>query len=116
MAGLAGCVLSGWKAGRRRRFPSTTQLLEWAEKLASVGRECRASVPKAPLQDAQQMPALAEKLHPGRFTEMSPCVAAIAGYVLGESWTNPAIAEITVSEAEDLVYIRKAGGVGFDGV
>lgn len=43
-------------------------------------------------------------------------MAAIAGYVLGESWTTPAIAEITVSEAEDLVYVRKADGVGFDGV
>lgn len=47
---------------------------------------------------------------------MSPFMAAIAGYVLGESWTNPAIAEITVSEADDLVYVPKAGGVGFDGV
>ena len=43
-------------------------------------------------------------------------MAAIVGYVLDESWTDPAIVEITVSEAEDLVYIRKVGGVGFDGV
>lgn len=62
------------------------------------------------------MPTLAKKLHPDRFTEMSPLMAAIVGYVLGESWTDPAIAEITVSEAEDLVYVRKAGGTGFEGV
>ena len=62
------------------------------------------------------MTSLAEKLHPDRFTEMSPFMAAIAGYVLGESWTDPQIAEIAVSEQEDLVYIRKVGGVGFDGV
>lgn len=47
---------------------------------------------------------------------MSPLMAAIVAYVLGESWTDPAIDEITVSEAEDLVYIRKAGSVGFDGI
>lgn len=62
------------------------------------------------------MTTLAQKLHPDRFTEMSPFMAAIAGYVLGESWTDPAIAEITVSETEDLVYVRKTGAVGFDGV
>ncbi len=43
---------------------------------------------------------------------MSPFMAAVVAYVLGESWTDPAIVEITVSEAEDLVYIRKAGSVG----
>jgi hypothetical protein len=59
---------------------------------------------------------LAQKLHPDRFTEMSPFMAAIVAYVLGESWTDPAVAEITVSEAEDLVYIRKVGDVGFDGI
>lgn len=62
------------------------------------------------------MTTLAQKLHPDRFTEMSPFMAAIVGYVFGESWTDPAIAKISVSETEDLVYVRKAGGVGFDGV
>jgi len=62
------------------------------------------------------MSSLAEKLHPNRFTEMSPFMTAIVAYVLNESWTNPAIAEITVSEAEDLAYVRKTGGTGFDGI
>ncbi len=62
------------------------------------------------------MSSLKQKLHPDRFTEMSPFMAAIVAHVLGESWTDPAIAEITVSEAEDLVYVRKVGAVGFDGV
>ena len=62
------------------------------------------------------MPTLAEKLHPSRFSEMSPFMAAIVAYVLGEAWTEPAIAEITVSEAEDLVYVRQADGAGFDGI
>ena len=47
---------------------------------------------------------------------MSPFMAAITGYVVGESWTDPQIVEITVSEQADLVYFRKVGGVGFDGV
>lgn len=62
------------------------------------------------------MSSLTLKLHPDRFTEMSPFMAAITPYVLGESWTDPQIVEITVSEQEDLVYVRKVGGVGFDGV
>lgn len=62
------------------------------------------------------MTTLAQRLHPKRFAEMSPFMAAIVAYVLGESWAEPAITEIAVSDTEDLVYIRKADGVGFDGV
>jgi hypothetical protein len=47
---------------------------------------------------------------------MSPLMAAIVGYVLGESFTTPEIAEIVVSENENLFYIRQAGGVGFEGL
>jgi hypothetical protein len=59
---------------------------------------------------------LKRKLNPARFPGMSPFMAAIVGYVLGESFTNPVIAELTVSENENLVYIRKEGAVGFDGI
>lgn len=63
------------------------------------------------------MPAnLTDKLKPARFPEMSPLMAAIVGYVLGESFTEPAIAELTVSERENLVYIRQEGAVGFEGI
>lgn len=47
---------------------------------------------------------------------MSPLMAAVVGYVLDETFTNPAIAELTVSEQENLVYLRKTGAVGFDGL
>lgn len=47
---------------------------------------------------------------------MSPLMAAIVGFVLGESFTDPEIGDLTVSEAENLLYIRKAGSVGFDGI
>lgn len=43
-------------------------------------------------------------------------MAAIVGYVLDESFASPGIAELTVSEAENLVYVRKEGGIGFDGI
>lgn len=62
------------------------------------------------------MPSLTEKLNPRRFPGMSPFMAAIVGFVLGESFTDPEIAQITVSENENLVYVRKAGAVGFDGL
>jgi hypothetical protein len=59
---------------------------------------------------------LKAKLHPKRFPGMTPFMAALVGYVVGESFTDPEIVEVTVSEAENLVYIRKAGAVGFDGI
>ncbi|HEX5230422.1 MAG TPA: hypothetical protein VFW44_22075 [Bryobacteraceae bacterium] len=34
------------------------------------------------------------KLRPSRFPGMSPFMAAVVGYVLGESFTDPEIAEI----------------------
>lgn len=65
---------------------------------------------------SRMMDSLKAKLHPSRFTEMSPLMAAIVGYVLGEHYTTPEIAEIAVSENENIVYIRKAGSVRFDGL
>jgi len=62
------------------------------------------------------MDSLKTKLHPSRFPGMSPFMAAIVGFVLGESFTDPAIAEINVSEAENLVYVPKESAVGFDGL
>jgi hypothetical protein len=59
---------------------------------------------------------LKSKLKPTRFPGMSPLMAAIVGYVLGESFTTPEISEIAVGESDNLVYIRKSGSVGFDGI
>ena len=39
------------------------------------------------------MDPLLTKLRPSRFPGMSPFMAAIVGYVLGESYTEPGIAE-----------------------
>ena len=43
-------------------------------------------------------------------------MAAIVGYVLDESFTEPTIAELAVSEQENIVYIRQEGALGFDGI
>jgi len=59
---------------------------------------------------------LVQKLNPSRFPGMSPFMAAVVGFVLGESFTNPQITELTVSESESLVYIRQSGAIGFDGI
>ena len=63
-----------------------------------------------------EMSTLKAKLKPTRFPGMSPLMAAIVGYVLGESFTTPEISEITVGESDNLVYIRKSGAIGFDGI
>jgi hypothetical protein len=43
-------------------------------------------------------------------------LVAMLGFILDESFTSPQIAELTVSESENIVYIRKAGAVGFNGL
>jgi len=45
---------------------------------------------------------------------MSTLMAAITGYVLQEAYTEPAIAEIAVSEREQLAYIRAQNEVGYN--
>jgi hypothetical protein len=57
--------------------------------------------------------SLKQKLDPRRFPNMSPFMMAMLGYVLGEHYTTPEIDEITVSERENLVYIRAVGDAGF---
>ena len=60
------------------------------------------------------MPDLTRKLDPSRFPNMSPRMAAIVGYVLDHPCTTPAIAELVVSEQENLVYVRAEGSSGFE--
>ena len=62
------------------------------------------------------MDSLKQKLNPTRFPGMSPFMAAIVGYVLEEPFTDPEIAEIKVSETENLVYVRQVGSVRFEGL
>jgi hypothetical protein len=43
-------------------------------------------------------------------------MAAIVGYILDEAFTDPTIAEMAMSEQENLVYIRPEGATGFEGI
>jgi len=85
----------------------------WARREANVytGVEVAGLV-----RDNSTMTTRKSKLNPARFPGMSPFMAAVVGFVLGESFTDPEIAEMVVSEAENLVYVRQQNGIGFDGI
>lgn len=57
--------------------------------------------------------ALVEKLHPRRFSGCSPKWCAIVGYILGQDWTDPAIAEMAVT-SDGCVLARHKGDVGMN--
>jgi hypothetical protein len=52
--------------------------------------------------------ALTQKLHPNRFPGMTTAMAAIVAFVIGERFTQPAIAEIVVT-SDGLVLARTDG-------
>ena len=56
----------------------------------------------------QQHTALARKLHPDRFPCMSSVMAAIVGFVIGERFTEPAVAKIVVTR--DGFVLARADG------
>jgi len=53
---------------------------------------------------------LADKLRPDRFSAMSGKMAAIVGFILGESWTTPEIAALSVTS--DGFVLTDAGFFG----
>lgn len=55
------------------------------------------------------MTMLAQKLHPDRFTAMSPKMAAIVGYILGEAWTEPTIEDLNITSDEFVVALTSVG-------
>lgn len=73
------------------------------------------AVPSESLQteDERLNNTLAAKLHPGRFPNMSPKMAAIVGCVLGRDWTNPRLAQIQVL-GDGSVLGRHLGDIGFN--
>lgn len=56
---------------------------------------------------------LKAKLHPQRFSAMSGKMAAIVGCILGESYTDPAIAALMVT-TDGHVLAMQAGDIGFN--
>ncbi len=59
------------------------------------------------------MPTLTATLNPRRFPGMSGKMVAIVGYILGEEWSKPSIAEMVVT-SDGFVLARNEGHVGFD--
>lgn len=54
-----------------------------------------------------------QKLHPRRFKGMSPKMASIVGFVLGERFTDPAIEDMIVT-VDGCVLAQHEGDVGFN--
>ena len=53
------------------------------------------------------MPTLTESLHPRRFAGMSGKMVAIVGYILGEKWSKPNIAEMVVTSDATPSSVRR---------
>lgn len=90
----------------------------------TAGKRFDLSICEVLVQDAVSGRAIAQsddthalrQLKSARFPGMPLMMAAILGYVLGTVYTKPGIAELVVSEQENLVYIRPEGATGFDGI
>ena len=59
------------------------------------------------------MPTLTDKLHPKRYPGMSGRMAAVVGYVLGEEWSKPLIAELVIT-SDGWLLARDEGQVTFE--
>ncbi|KKL72589.1 hypothetical protein LCGC14_2083420 [marine sediment metagenome] len=59
------------------------------------------------------MNTLESKLQPGRFTNMSPKMAAIVGCIIGAKFTDPALVELSIT-ADGHVLGRKDGDCGLN--
>ena len=56
---------------------------------------------------------ISKKLHPSRFTEMSPKMAAIVGCIIGERFTNPSLVELSIT-SDGYVLGRREGDCGLN--
>jgi hypothetical protein len=54
---------------------------------------------------------LTTKLHPSRFSAMSGKMIAIVAHIIGETWTEPAIAEL-VETSDGFILARHEGDFG----
>ena len=76
----------------------------------------RAAPPAAPwepriIASVTTRDALADKLRPDRFTAMSGKMAAIVGYILDQSMSEPTINELVVT-SDGFVLAERSGEVG----
>ena len=56
---------------------------------------------------------VAQKLHPARFPNMSPRMAAIVGYLMGKEYTTPTISGLCVT-SDGYCLAQHAGDIGFN--
>lgn len=56
---------------------------------------------------------LSKKLNPNRFTAMSPKMAAIVAYIIGERYTCPHI-ESMIKTSDGMVIARQSGDIGYN--
>jgi len=56
---------------------------------------------------------LTVKLHPARFTAMSPRMASIVAYIIGEEWVNPQINGLTIT-SDGFVLASMKGDCGYN--
>jgi hypothetical protein len=59
------------------------------------------------------MTSLNQKLNPARFTAMSPMMAAIVGYIIGEAYTKPAMASLVIT-SDGFVLAMHEGDISYD--
>lgn len=57
--------------------------------------------------------ALIEKLNPKRFTAMSPKMASIVGYILGQEWVKPQVNSLVVT-SDGFVMAQVKGDIGYN--
>jgi hypothetical protein len=72
-----------------------------------IQHECMAS------KTAAASEGLKKKLFPGRFSDMSGKMAAIVGYILGETYTNPSITDMAIT-SDGFVMAQQSGDIGMN--
>ena len=57
--------------------------------------------------------SLSKKLNPAGFTEMSPKMAAIVGYIINQNFTKPALTDMCIT-ADGFVLAQVEGDIGLN--
>lgn len=85
------------------------ELAEFAERAMAAEREHKREI-IAETVGPEELETLVAKLDPRRFRGMSPQMAAIVGYILGQKWTTPEIEGMVVT-SDGFVLARRTGDI-----
>jgi len=61
----------------------------------------------------EPLESLTAKLHPRRFSAMSPKMASIVGYILGQDWVKPQVNSLVVT-SDGFVMAQVKGDIGYN--